>query len=183
MNFKFYYLDQKQHIHISGGSRISQMEGRQPKRGNHYSFFLGENICWWHILNQPQQINASAFVVLPTQQKRVTILGRRQVVKVACWNEAEKNPPRDKSTQALSSFLSFYSFIKIHQNRAHYIFILYRSLQAVKSFLFPPFSSAWKGGFRLGEAYYATSNKTPIINSAVISCNRWRWTRSAFDEL
>ena len=34
MNFKFYYLDQKQHIHISGGSRISQMEGRQPKRGD-----------------------------------------------------------------------------------------------------------------------------------------------------
>ena len=107
--------------------------------GNHYSFLLGENICWWHILNQPQQINASAFVVLPTKQKRVTILGRRQVVKVACWNEAEKNPLRDKSTQALSSFLSFYSFIKIHQNRAHYIFILYRSLQVVKSFLFPHF--------------------------------------------
>ena len=136
--------------------------------GNHYSFLLGENICWWHILNQPQQINASAFVVLPTKQKRVTILGRRQVVKVACWNEAEKNPPRDKSTQALSSFLSFYSFIKIHQNRAHYIFILYRSLQAVKSFLFPPFSSAWKGGFRLWKAYYATSKKTPIIISSEI---------------
>ena len=34
MNFKFYYLDQKQHIHISGGYSISQMEGRQPKRGD-----------------------------------------------------------------------------------------------------------------------------------------------------
>ena len=34
MNFKFYYLDQNQHIHISGGSRISQMEGHLPKRGD-----------------------------------------------------------------------------------------------------------------------------------------------------